>query len=240
MFVRICLSASLLVLAGCLSGASQPRVTSDYAALVQDVGILSLLATHPNVSYLGPSALESRFGTARIDAWDSDRIVAARLVSRLERKGYAVRPLPRTGALAAAQQVDWRAPMDNDLAAAVYAAGAAAGLDLVVVVEPELAEDFVSETNQKIRGYGVQRAFDTEPFAYAAILVTAYDIERRFVVGRAAGRQAAAAATGAWQAAFEAVDGVTEVDEATARALTTQLESLLGSAIGSAVQEAGL
>lgn len=240
MFVRICLSASLLMLAGCLTGTSQPRVTSDYATLVKDVGIVSLLATHPNISYLGPSALESRFGKAHVRSWDSDRIVEARLVSRLERKGYAVRSLPLTGPLAVAQQTDWRAPMDKDLAAAVYTAGAAAGLDLVVVVEAELAEDFVSGTNQKIRSYGVQRAFDTEPFAYAAILVTAYDIERRFVVGRAAGRQVAAAATGAWQSAFEAVDGVTEIDDATATALTAQLEPLLGSAIGSAVQEAGL
>lgn len=240
MLARIYLLTPLLVLAGCLSGATHPRVTSDYAAQVKDVGILSLLAAQPNVSYLGPSALESRFGTARIDAWDSDGIVASRLLPRLERKGYTVHPLPRTGALAAAQQADWRPPIDQDLAAAVYDVGATAGLDVVVVVEAELAEDFVSGTNQKIRGYGVQRAFDTEPRVYAAIQVTVYDIENRFVAGRASGRQFAAAATATWQPAFESIDGVTDVDEATAAALATQLEPLLGTAIGSASQEAGL
>jgi hypothetical protein len=230
----------LMLLSGCLLNTQDVRVTAEHKTQIERVGVVSLLPPDANVSVLGSSALESDFGHAAIDGWDPERIVAAVLLPRFERQGFTARMLPAHGALAQARASDWRAPLADSIAEAAYAAGAEAGVDMIVVVQPQVGEDFVTDTNQNVRGYGIQRAFDTAPFVYAAVVVEAFDVDRRFVVGRAEGRQKAPAADAAWNADFDAISGTVTATGTTGAALGEQLESLLRISIGIAAQEAGL
>lgn len=240
-FTRLAAVALSLSLSACIfGGASQVRVTSDYTTQVKNVGVVSLLGPQPNVSRLDTSAYESNFGFAALPGWQVDALVEQVMVPRLQRKGFTVRMLPAEGPLAEAKATDWRAPIGESVAEHVYALGAAQGLDMVVVVQAQVGEDFVTDTNQNVRGYGIQRAFDTEPFTYASLYVEAYDIERRFAVGRAEGQIVEAAEAGAWLPAYDSIKGTVMVDGPAATTLRTQLTNLMTAAIGVATQEAGL
>lgn len=236
----VVLFAVLLLLCGCFGGGAQPRVTSDYASQVKRVGVVNLIGANPHVSHLTSSALESHFGQLRLADWDIDRLAYALLVPRLERKGYQVSILPRSGELARAQATDWLASESANVTEAIYAAGSAAGLDLIIVIQPAIATDFVTQTTQKVRGYGLQQAFDGEARVYATIQATAYDIERRFAVGRATAQQAVPANAGIWRDDFTLIRGELALDGNAGAALQAQLETLLTATIGSALQEAGL
>lgn len=240
MIQRLCTLAGVLLLSACLGSTTDVRVTSEYAQQVKRIGVVSLLHRQPHVSALESSALESHFGDAELAGWDVDRLVRDLVVPRLERKGFTVQVLGADGALAAARAEDWRAPEAKPVAEAAYAAGSAAGVDTVVVIQPMVSSDFVTATNQKVRGYGIQRAFDTDAFVYATLSVEAYDVKRRFVVGRAEGRQVEAAAADAWIAPYDAIDGPVAVSGAAADALRTQLTRVLGITIGVGMQEVGL
>jgi hypothetical protein len=239
-FLRAVALSVTVLLAGCFGSTTQVRVTSEYTQQVKTVGVVSLLHPWPHVSHLKSSAMESEFGDAVLAGWNAEALVRQHVVPRLQRKGFTVTMLEARGALAAARDSDWRAPEADSIAEAAYAAGAAAGVDTLIVVQPELSADFVTDTNQKVRGYGIQRAFDSEPFVYAALFVEAYDIKRRFVVGRAEGRLAEPAAAGAWIAPYDTIDGRLEVDGAAATALGEQLARLLGNTVGAGLQEVGL
>ncbi len=241
MTLRLLSIAPLLtLLSACLLNTQDVRVTAEHKTQIERVGVVSLLPPDANVSALGSSALESHFGRVAIDGWDPERIAAAVLLPRFERQGFTASMLPVQGALARARASDWRAPLADSIAEAAYAAGAEAGVDMIVVVQPQVGEDFVTDTNQNVRGYGIQRAFDTEAFVYAAVVVEAFDVDRRFVIGRAEGRQKAAAADAAWRADFSTIAGSVHADGAAAAALAGQLETLLRTSIGIAAQEAGL
>ena len=100
---RLCALAFVLLLAGCLGSTTQVRVTSEYTQQVKTVGVVSLLHPWPHVSHLKSSAMESAFGDAELAGWSADALVQRLVVPRLERKGFTVRMLTPSGALAAAR-----------------------------------------------------------------------------------------------------------------------------------------
>ncbi len=229
MLHRIALVGLSCLLSACLLDTTQPRMSSDYAARVQRAGIVSLLEPSARVSFLTSSALESHFGRLRLPGWNSERLAFDALGSRLARMGFTVSELD------AGTSLDRR-----DIAAGIYALGEREGLDLVVVVMPDNRADFVTDTNQNVSGYGIQQAFDTAPYVYAAVSVAAYDIGKRFTVAQADGHQHEPAAAGAWDPAWQTARGELSPAPAVAEALAPQLERLLGTALAVAAQEAGL
>lgn len=88
-------------LTGCPSvgGNNVARVSTDYAATVKKVGLLSLVDDKVNVSYLTSSAQESFFSRATLPGWDIDALVAGIMTPNLKRKGYEVIPIARSDAL---------------------------------------------------------------------------------------------------------------------------------------------
>lgn len=227
-------------LGACFLSNQNTRVTSDYVDLVKNVGVISLVRAQPNISHLSTSAMESAFASAQVAGWQSDVIVYDAIESRLRRKGFTVRRLAPNAALQAARSSDWRSPTGDSVAADIYALGASAGFDMVVVVQDAVDDDFVTDTNQRVRGYGVQKAFDTEAFLYAAIYVQAFDIGKQFVVGGAGGRQVEAAPAGAWSPAFEQTKGVIDPGRSWADSVAAPLANLLRNAVAIAATEAGL
>ncbi|MEQ8663273.1 MAG: hypothetical protein RLW62_20860 [Gammaproteobacteria bacterium] len=112
------LAALLALLPACVLNTQDIRVTDEHKTAVRTVGVVALLPARINVSRLAGSALESNFGHLVVDGWNPERIVAEVLVPRFERQGFATRLVAPDGALAAARDTDWRAPLADSIAAA--------------------------------------------------------------------------------------------------------------------------
>lgn len=241
---RMHATAALLVLvnllAGCVAGSNPAKVTPEYAATVDKVGVMSLLDVQPNLSYLRQSAQESHFGKLVVPGWNVHELAHSALGARLRRKGFLVTAVEPDTAIHAAHGKDWGTPDNPALRAALLARGAALGLDVLVVVSRQLSADTITGTNQNVRGYGLQRAFDTAPHAYAVVYVQALDIDGGYAVGGAEGIQMRSVPDELWQSGFDDARGEVEVTSVQADALREILTPLLVNAIGVAAQEAGL
>lgn len=226
-------------LAGCFNNATNARVTGEYAVTVKKVGVMALLDPAANVSHLVGSAQESRFGKLVLPDLDSHAIALAGLEQRLARRGFQVSELAADEAVLAAYGKDWGAPTDPGFHAALAARGAAAGVDLVVAVCRQVRSDDVTGTNQKVRGHGIQRAFDEPARAYAFAYVAAIDVGDGHPVGLAEGVQVESLDPALWLPGFDQAEGDMTVPPTVAAALTAQLARLLANAVGIAAQEAG-
>lgn len=228
-----------LPLAGCLLNTDEVRVTADHTATIERVAVLSLLDPEPAVNFLSTSAQESSFASASLEGWDAARIVHERLGARLRSKGLDVRAIAPPAALADVYDSGWAYPRTEAVNAVLYEEGVRLGFDMIVVAYPQVAPDFVTDTNQNVRGYGFQRAFDTGPFAFATVLVEAIDIDRRFVAGRADAEQSVALDASLWREAYEQRAKRVTLPAAHHGPLAAALAEILGNSVGIAAQEAG-
>ncbi|MEM7542523.1 MAG: hypothetical protein AAF384_13210 [Pseudomonadota bacterium] len=210
-------------------------MTSDHAKQIKQVGFVSLVQDQPHGSHLKSSVLDSVFWQIPLIGWRADDIVAEVMNRRLKQKGFTVSRPMLTRALEQLKARDWRPPQSVELAEAIYALGEAQQLDMVVVVQGQVTRDFVTDTNQNIRGYGIQKAFESEAMAYSTIFVEAFDIKRRFSVARAAGQRSEPLATHFSVPAGE----VQQLAAAAQQVLRTQLEAMVAITVGVAAQEAG-
>ena len=230
------------VLSGCLSNANQARVTPNHTAQIKTVGIISLLNAQPHLSYLSKSAMESNFATAVLEGWHANRIVHKQLATRLKQKGFEVAHIaPNTPGLDASESdsnAGYRST--SSIHERLYAVGAAKGVDMLIVVYPHVEEDFVTKTNQNVRGYGLQRSYDSDFFAYAAVYIEALDVKKHVIVGNAEGLQLAPLNDRVWRDEFETVTGPKAIDKRNQATVFRTLSKLLTAAIGSAAREAGL
>ncbi len=235
----LCLS---LLLAGCpnLGGNNTARVTGDYAATIKKVGLLSLVDDKINVSYLTASAQESFFSRGELPGWDIDAQVAGIMMPNLKRKGFEVVPIARNEALLGLYDSDFSYAKTDRIHEQLATIAKDLGLDMVVVVARHVDTDRVTKTNQKIRGYGVQKAYGSDAFAYGSIYVEAYDTRKFFVVGKATGFQSAPLPEGLWQSSFETAKGTVTVPAEIQDALRKILQKVVGDAVAIAAQEAGV
>lgn len=236
------LFALALTLNGCmnLGGNNVARITSDYAATVKKVGLLCLVDDQINVSYLTSSAQESFFSRATLPGWDVDAQVAGIVTPNMKRKGYEVIPIARNDELLGLYDSDFSYARTERIHEQLAAIAKAQGLDMVVVVARNVDIDRVTKTNQKIRGYGLQKAFDTAAFAYGSIYVEAYDTRKFFVVGKATGFQSVPLPAGLWQSSFETTKGTATIPAEAQDELHKVLKKVLGDAVAIAAQEAGV
>lgn len=231
-----------LALSGCLLDIDQARVTPEHVERIKTVGVISLLNRQPNVNYLSTSAIDNKFSTAVLESWDADRMVHEQLGTRLERKGLEVVHIGRDapGLNASESDSNWGYVSRDDMHDRLYAVGATIGVEMLVVVYPHVAADFVTNTNQNVRGYGLQRAFDSEPFAYAAVYIEIIDVKKQLVAGQSEGLQVEPLAHSVWREEFETVAGPQTIGVWTEAAVFQIVTKVLTNAIGSAARESGL
>jgi hypothetical protein len=234
----ICLCCAALT--GCLLNTSQTRVTADHTATITKVGVLSLVNAQPNISYLSTSAMESNFSNGVLKGWDADALVYEKVVQRLQRKGFDVSVIHRDDNALGIAESTWGYRDTSEIHERLFQAGAAKGIDMLVVVYPNVAEDFVTKTNQNVRGYGLQKAFDTGLFAYATIGIEAMDIKKRFIAGKAEGRQIAPLSESVWRPRYETHTGLQSIEEPHRTTIFESLSTLLTNAIGIAASESGI
>ncbi len=238
----LALSIISLLLSACvnLGGNNVARVTTDYAATVKKVGLLCLVDDQVNVSYLTSSAQESFFSRATLPGWDVDAQVSAVMTPNMKRKGFEVIAIPRNDELLGLYDSDFSYAKTERIHEQLAAVAKSLGLDMVVVVARNVDADRVTKTNQKIRGYGLQKAFDTGAFAYGSIYVEAYDTRKFFVVGKATGFQSAPLPEGLWQGSFETARGETTIAAQAQDEIVKIVKKVLGDAVAIAAQEAGV
>ena len=231
-----------LLLGGCLNigGNNVARVTTDYAATVKKVGLLSLVDDQINISYLTSSAQESFFSRASVPGWDIDAQVTATLTPNMKRKGFDVVPIPRSDSLLKLYDSDFGYARTERIHEQLATIAKDLGLDMVVVVARNVDEDRVTKTNQKIRGYGLQKAFDTSAFVYGSIYVEAYDTRKFFVVGKATGFQVAPLPDALWHGSFETSKGAITLPADVTDEILKLMKKVVGDAIAIAAQEAGV
>ena len=231
-----------VLLCGCPTVGSNnvARVTTDYAATVKKVGLLSLVDDQINISYLTASAQESFFSRATLANWNIDAQVTGIMMPKLKRKGFEVIAIPRNKQLLSVYDSDFSYAKTERIHEQLASIAKDLGLDLVIVVARHVDIDHVTKTNQKIRGYGLQKAFDSAAFAYASIYVEAYDTRRFFVVGKATGFQSAPLLEGVWQSDFEAAKGRVAIPDDVHDAVLKVLQKVVGDAVAIAAQEAGV
>jgi hypothetical protein len=229
---------TLTAVSGCLSSGHTTRLTADYAAGVRKVGVMSLLDSKANVSHLGPSAKESAFAELALSGWEPHALVNAALTERLQRRGFTVSAVEPNEIVLEALGDDWGVPDGLQLRAALYALAADLHLDMLVVASRQVSPDVVTGTNQKIRGYGIQRAFDGGPYAYAVIFVQALDVAGRFAAGAATGVQISALPAELWPKDF--AGAASDVPVTGASAVRDILTDLVTTSLGVAAREAGL
>ncbi len=231
-----------LLLTGCptMGGNNVARVTTDYAATVKKVGLLSLVDDKINISYLTASAQESFFSRAILPGWNIDAEVTGIMTPKLKRKGFEVIPIPRNEELLGLYDSDFSYAKTERIHEQLAGIAQQLGLDLVIVVARQVDSDHVTKTNQKIRGYGLQKAFDSGAFAYGSIYVEAYDTRKFFVVGQATGFQSAPLPEGLWQSAFESAKGTVTIPDEIHDAVLKVLRKVVGDAVAIAAQEAGV
>lgn len=238
----LALSVISLLLGACvnLGGNNVARVTTDYAATVKKVGLLCLVDDQINVSYLTSSAQESFFSRATLPGWDVNAQVSAIMTPNMKRKGFEVIAIPRNDELLGLYDSDFSYARTERIHEQLAAVAKSLGLDMVVVVARNVDADRVTKTNQKIRGYGLQKAFDTGAFAYGSIYVEAYDTRKFFVVGKATGFQSAPLPEGLWQGSFETAKGQATIPAQAQDEIVKILKKVLGDAVAIAAQEAGV
>ena len=235
----LCLS---LLLTGCpmLGSNNVARVTPDYAAGVKKVGLLSLVDEMVNVSYLTASAQESFFSRASLPGWTVDELVLSIVTPHLTRKGMQVVPLTRNAELLSLYDSDFSVAKTERIHERLAALAQESGLDMIVLVCRNVDIDRVTKTNQKLRGYGLQKAFNSAAFAYGSIYVEAYDTRKFFVVGKATGFQSQQLPDGVWQTAFETAKGSVALPADIQEGVTKALKKVVGDAVAIAAQEAGV
>ena len=231
---------ALLLFTGCpINQPNVARVSTDYAAAVKKVGLISLVDLRPNISYLTSSALESNFATAELSGWNADSVVMKQLTAQLQHKGFQVMPLPRSAALLKIYESDRSYAHSELIQAELAELGEQHGLDMIVIVCRHVGSDLATKTNQKIRGYGLQKATDTDPVVYADMYVEAVDVRKHFVVGKAGGFQSMPLSASAWQREFESAHGVLPIASAAHDEVLALMTKVVSTAAAVAAQEAG-
>ena len=226
---------------GCfLTNNSRQPVSQDYIAQIQTVGLISLLPQRANISYLENSAMESHFSNAVIDGWDPETIVIENFISRLKRKNLNTKTLDVASGLEALKNSDWNKPTTDSIAERIYALGDKEAVDMILVIRPNVEKDAVTKTNQNIRGFGIQRAFDTPAFVYASVHLEIFDIRRKFSVGRASALQSERALEGLWTESFLNGAHTHDMKENDSTRFRQQVSSVLNDAVGIAAREIGL
>jgi hypothetical protein len=237
---KILLLIAVTSLSGCLFDSTQVRITPEHAATIKRVGVISLVDKYPYIHYASTSVMESSFPKAVLKGWDAEREIQDLLRVRLKAKGFEVVSIPRDKGLQAAYRTSWSYADPEAIHSQLYQIGQANAVDMVVVVYRQVTDDFIAKTNQNVRGYGIYKAFDSEPFAYAAVMIEAVNVKRKFVMGRAEAQKAVPITPTVWQSAWEGAKRPTLIPEDKVAYVTEKIKEVLLTSVMIAGQETGI
>lgn len=194
--------AFITLLAGCLT-SNDVRMTSEHAQFIDKVGVISLLDEHANVHYAAQEPKDIIDRKALIKDWPINAVISEHVAQRLQQKGYKTRVINVNAKELPTYDNSWARANTLGLHPKLYEIGAAAGVDMLVVVYRERVAEFISKSRDRLRGYGVFKSHRLEPHLYAAVYVEALNVEKQYVLGKASGQQAKKLLGDDWRDGFE-------------------------------------
>ncbi len=239
MMRKIWLVALVIGLVGCLD-LKQVRVTPEYRALKNKVGIVVLLDPAPRVHHMQLSVMDSTATTLDLPGWNVQAAVTNFLTQRMRGMSLDVKAVTY-------QRDAFPPPYDSSMAypnlermrPALGAWAAAQGLDMVVVVYRQVEQDFIGDSVENLLGYGVVRHGEARTDAYAMVSLEALDTEGR-VIGNSDGQKDVPMENDLWRDEFNVDKTPVAVTGPAADALTAKISQALLDAVLVAAQEAGL
>lgn len=228
-----------LSLGGCLVN-NDVRMSSEHAQFIDKVGVISVLDEYANIHYAAQEPKDIIDRQALIDGWDINRAVGEHIVQRLTQKGFKARVLDVDVNDLTPYDNSWARPKTEMLHPRLYEIGEAAGVDMLVVIYRQRVSEFISESREKLRGYGVFKTHRLEPHLYAAIHVEALDVNKKFVLGNSDGEQAKKLTDSSWDAGFSAGKTPIRLPFDNSGPQAQELRELIKLASLLAAQEAGL
>ena len=228
-----------IALSACLT-SNDVRMSSEHAQFIEKVGVISVLDEHANIHYAAQEPKDIIDRRAHIEGWQINRVVGQHIVERMAQKGFKARLLNIDEQALAPYDNSWARPNTEMLRPKLYEIGAAAGVDMLVVVYRQRVSEFISKSREKLRGYGIFKTHRLEPHLYAAVHVEALDINKKFVLGSADGMQAIKWEDNSWYIGFKPGKAPVALPFKATAPQADELRELIKLASLLAAQEAGL
>ncbi len=237
---RLVVGLLCAALTGCLN-QDEVRLTPAHSITLKTAGIVNLLPQTPTIHYAARLITDSNYPRLVLDNFDVEATTQNYLRQRLQTRGFEPRPILVPNMIRAQVYASsWAPPNAAAGRTALLDLGRAARVDILVIVYHQLQQDFMSDSSEKMRGYGIFKKHNAAPYAYSSLALEVLNVKTGGVIGRLNAHRGIAIDASLWNAKYEStINSITPAapdQQALQSAITTALEgSLLQAA-----QEVGL
>lgn len=240
---KLLVAMVLVVLAGCFD-VKNARVSSDQAALIGTVGVVTLLTEAPTIHYGAQAVTHTNDTLAALPGWSAHTAVTAYMNQRLKGKGFKPVEIPVDAAtrqeLEAAYDNPWAYPRPERIRDRLYALGVANNADMVVVVYRQVTKDFIGESKvENVRGYGLYNSYFSKPHVYAAVFMEALDARHGSLIGSSEGQKSVELPAELWHDDY-ATAKTPKIPDTDVGPVTRLVQDTLLAAVLAAAQETGV
>lgn len=217
------------------------RMTEEHAMFIKTAAVISLIEPQPRVHWVGSNMKESNLESLEIDGWEATSMVTSLMEKRLKQKGFTVVGINNDISANDAYSSSGSFAEPDRVRKRLLAAGNARGVDMLVVIYRQQVRDFMSDSSQKVIGYGLfKRHSDHDVYAYGVVQVEALNVEKGFVMGKSDAEVKVALDTRAWQENFETDEGPLRLSPVRADVVRDGITKAISDATMIAAQEAGI
>ncbi|MDA0822392.1 MAG: hypothetical protein O3C28_08215 [Proteobacteria bacterium] len=217
------------------------RISPENLMFVKTAAVVSLVEQQPRIQWVGADLKQSNLESLVLDDWNAMATTTSLVEERLKQKGIAVvginNDLSSKEAYSSSASFAEPERVRNHL----LAAAAARGVDMLVVIYRQQVRDFMSDSSQKVTGYGLfKRHSDRDVYAYGVVHIEALNVERGEVMGKANAEVKVALGSDTWQQNFETDDGPFRLSPVRSTKIRDGIIKALSDASMIAAQEAGI
>ena len=217
------------------------RMTPEHAMFIESAAVISLLEPQPRVQWVGSNLKESNLESLQIDDWEATSTIVGLMEARLKQKGFTVVGINNDISAKDAYTSSGSFAEPERVRKRLLAAGNARGVDMLVVIYRQQVRDFISDSSQKVTGYGLfKRHSDHDVYAYGVVQVEALNVQKGFVMGKADAEVKVPLDTRAWQENFETDEGPIRLSPVRSDVVREGIIKAISDATMIAAQEAGI
>ena len=217
------------------------RMTPEHMMFVKTAAVISLVEQQPRLQWAGPDLKQSNLESLVLDDWNAMDVTKSLIEARLKQKGIAVVGINNdlTAKEAYSSSASFAEP--QRVRNRLLAAANARGVDMLVVLHRQQVRDFMTDSSQKVIGYGLfKRHSKDDVYAYGVVHIEAINVERGDVMGRSDAEVKVALGSDTWQQNFETDDGPFRLSPVRSTKIRDGIIKALSDASMIAAQEAGI
>ena len=217
------------------------RMTPEHMMFVKTAAVISLVEQQPRLQWVGPDLKQSNLESLVLDDWSATATVTTLIEERLKKQGIAVVGINNdlTAKETYSSSASFAEP--ERVRMRLLAAATARGVDMLVVIYRQQVRDFMSDSSQKVTGYGLfKRHSDHDVYAYGVVHIEALNVERGYVMGKSNAEVKVALGSDSWQKNFETDDGPFRLSPVRSVKIRDGILKALSDASMIAAQEAGI